>query len=245
MWWTPINIRQKYDRDMRGLAALTRPMPWSEWKYAANLTRQSMGRMVNSLMEQGIVEKKYGLYRRRLDFDGHHAIRVYMAGPVIVEKCEEDLPGEIFEVVDQWREEVGFAPDNDSGSCGSIKEGETAEFGERQFIYAGPDIYGSHGQPMDRHSSDYPRAVDLVHQCIRQVKECDVLFAWINREETVGTIVEIATAHASRKPIFMAFASKQLRKHFYFVEPLAQHSVVAPLPFAWGAFTHWINGRRG
>ena len=39
--------------------------------------------------------------------------------------------------------------------------------------------------------------------------------------DTVGTLVEIGAAHAYEKLIFIAFANKGLRDHFYFVDRLA------------------------
>jgi hypothetical protein len=176
------------------------------------------------------------------------ALRVYMAGAVVEDEVlppgtvfdENCMPveGATAERIIDWRGVAFYSENSD------LAEDYWTIFAGRPFIYAGPDIDGQHGCPTgDRHSSD-THASNLVARCIRQVRSCDAVLAWIDRENTIGTIVEITAAIVSGIPVYMAFQSEELRKHFYFVSELVGDaecaSVVQPSPeAAWSAFVQW------
>ena len=86
------------------------------------------------------------------------------------------------------------------------------EWKNYEFIYAGPNIIKSHGLYCDQ---------GLPADCVEQVRGSDALFAWIDREDTVGKLVEIGAAYALRKDVFIAFKGEELQRHFYFVDRLS------------------------
>ena len=66
------------------------------------------------------------------------------------------------------------------------------------------------------------------------------LFAWIDRVDTAGSLVEIGAASVQHKPIFLAFSNRSIADYFYFIEQLADIAVIArSAPAAWKLFTHW------
>jgi hypothetical protein len=142
---------------------------------------------------------------------------VYVVGPVLEETRENDGVPEwtIFTVL-PWREEI-------FGKHGAFEAGDA-------FCYAGPTIIEAHG------ASEHGLAQD----CLREVEDADLVFAWVDREDTLGTLVEIGAAYAEHKPIFAAFANEQLAEHFYFIKQLATVAVITPdVMAAWKLFTRW------
>jgi nucleoside 2-deoxyribosyltransferase len=76
--------------------------------------------------------------------------------------------------------------------------------------------------------------------CLAEVAAADTLFAWIDRRDTIGTLVEIGAAYATKKPIFVAFADEALSELFYFAEQLATVAVItADVKAAWDLFARW------
>jgi predicted protein tyrosine phosphatase len=149
-------------------------------------------------------------------------VNVYAAGSVIVDAVQTSEDGEEWtsaEVV-AWRE----------GLFGRERQHRRGiSIGER-FNYGGPTILEDHGQATP----------GLAEDCIREVKKSDVMFVWIDTTETIGTLIEIGVAYADRKPIFMAFASEELARHFYFADSLSSVSVVCPdFHDAWKYFKNW------
>lgn len=168
--------------------------------------------------------------------------RIYVAGPVAGLVCYDGGDGE--ETDDDygtehtsnwflsWREEI----------CGSSKHGHIDPedgYHAGRLVYAGPLINSyNHGSAEGIVHGDDESGV--VQRCAEQVEASDALFAWIDREETVGTVVEIGIAHARRKPIFVAFKNEYLARHFYFVAELAHAAVIAPSAgAAWKLFANW------
>jgi len=99
-----------------------------------------------------------------------------------------------------------------------------------RFAYAGPTIRDNHG--IGYH--------DLANVCLVEVSSANAFFVWIDREDTVGTLVEISAASAMRKPIFVAFENESLARRFYFASQLADVAIIAPSAVAaWGLFTRW------
>ena len=99
-----------------------------------------------------------------------------------------------------------------------------------RFVYAGPTIVEGHGLNHD----------GLAQDCLAEVAAADALFVWLDREDTIGTLVEIGAAYAARKPIFIAFAAEELAEHFYFAQQLATAAVItADVKTAWDLFTRW------
>jgi hypothetical protein len=161
---------------------------------------------------------------------GAAELLIYMAGRVI-----EDRKTEPDTIID-WRSEI-FDYAYDSGSLGSQEPGATRA---GRFVYGGPTIDGAHGQIIDEKGQRH-----LVGRCLRELAACDALFAWIDREETVGTIVEITCAYLMGKPVFVAFANPELAEYFYFIKALADRVlVIDTIEPAWGAFTEWFEERR-
>lgn len=156
-----------------------------------------------------------------------HSIYVYAAGAIFRELGPNDGAGITppDEEIEPWRATVF---DCDPSSL-SNETGPTVG----RFVYAGPTIVDNHGATCE----------GLADECLAEVAGADALFAWVDREETIGTLVEIGAAHARGKPIFVAFADARLAKHFYFVEQLATVAVATPdVTAAWNSFTRWQAG---
>jgi hypothetical protein len=140
---------------------------------------------------------------------------VYMAGPVL-----EDIDGE--EVVLPWRAEIFGYRKHRAFAAGRDRVG--------QFHYAGPTIEASHGR--GNHG--------LARRCLEEVRRAELVFCWIDRKDTAGTLVEIGAAYAAGKPVFIAFAKEYLAEHFYFIGQLATVAVVTPdVVAAWKLFERW------
>ena len=140
-------------------------------------------------------------------------LTVYVAGPVL----EEDgavLP---------WRTAI-FPGCEDERAVNRVVRG--------RFVYGGPSIFTDHGCAYQ----------GLAPSCLDEVKKADALFAWIDRQDTIGTIAEIGAAHAMDTPIFVAFANGELVQHFYFAQQLATIALTAPsAAVAWDLFVRWQN----
>ena len=86
----------------------------------------------------------------------------------------------------------------------------------------------------------------LARNCLNEVASADVLFVWVDREGTIGTLVEIGAAFEKHKQIFVAFADDQLAKLFYFIKQLATVAVItSDVKAAWSLFTRWTNNADG
>jgi hypothetical protein len=152
--------------------------------------------------------------------------RVYVAGAVIEEQRVADAESNVTvcPLVLPWRHEI-FGLDEDS----SLKAGGPAT---GRFRYGGPTIFCNHG------TGDH----ELASRCMQELEDCDLLFAWIDRTDTVGTLVEIGAAHVLNTPRFVAFAGEALADHFYFVRQLSSAAVVVPTAVeAWSVFERWRN----
>jgi hypothetical protein len=149
--------------------------------------------------------------------------RVYVAGAVIEEQSIAVEAGtHIVPAVLPWRAEI-------FGGDGDFVAGKAAA---GRFWYGGPTVVCNHG------SGDH----GLASRCLRDVADSNVLFAWIDRTDTVGTLIEIGAAHAWGKQRFIAFAGEELASRFYFVRQLANGAVVVPTAAdAWRLFERWLN----
>ena len=99
-----------------------------------------------------------------------------------------------------------------------------------RFVYAGPTVVDRHGGACE----------ELAQSCLWEVAGADVIFVWIDRKDTIGTLVEIGAAYAAKKPTFVAFADEALAELFYFAKQLATVAVVtADVKAAWDLFARW------
>ena len=161
-------------------------------------------------------------------------VRVYLAGPVVDEDSTAGWPrtgmGASEEehacpMVNDWREIIFDS-----------KHGEVSASG--QFIYAGPTITTMGHGMIDRSERDQ----HLAQRCLGQIKQCDILFAWIDREATVGTIAEITFARTIGVPVFLVFRTDELSQHFYFVVQIAGSCEIAPsINEAWRLFRLYLD----
>jgi nucleoside 2-deoxyribosyltransferase len=186
------------------------------------------------------------------------AISVYMAGPVVeLYVCKQDyrLDSNVKtrhvheERICPWRE-IAFPSkhgDQEPGKVFDVKPIALVEYDEPKPItleYAGPTINSSgHGMPLGEHHAedDLSRKL-LVQRCLGQIANCDVVFAWIDRENTVGTIVEIVAACFHKKPVFIVFETAELREYFYFLAHIPNIKfIVDSLPDGWQLFLGWVD----
>ena len=160
-------------------------------------------------------------------------MRVYLAGAIFDEGDREIIPDENNKEVictpcpkvTDWRYEI-FGLMDHSSNYSIADQAPPLKWKNYEFIYAGPQIIESHGLYCDE---------GLPADCIQRVRSSDALFAWIDREDTIGTLVEIGAAYARRLDIFIAFKTEELQRHFYFVDRLSSsrgelhyQGVVAP-----------------
>ena len=151
-------------------------------------------------------------------FPATSTVRVYAAGAVF---CA-DLDLDDNEVLEPWRAEIF--------SCETDELTNDAAPATGRFVYAGPSIVLDHGIACE----------GLAQDCLAEVTGADVLFVWIDRENTIGTLVEIGGAYATKKPIFVAFADEALAELFYFAKQLATVAVItADVKAAWQLFARW------
>src|SRR5262249_54796485 len=138
--------------------------------------------------------------------------RVYVAGPVLSGDSEGSL------AVLPWRCEIfGVCPDSEFWEL-------TANTHTGCFYYAGPTISACHG------ASDPKVAQDA----LRGWGWPAPLFAWIARIDPVVLLAETGAAFTQRKPIFLPFSDRNIADRLYFIEQLADISVVArSAPAAW------------
>jgi hypothetical protein len=146
---------------------------------------------------------------------------VYVAGPVI--EPDNSASGRVLE----WREQI-FQIDGSEHL--NLNADDNILTG--RFRYVGPTIEACHG-------ACFP---ELASHCLLEVSNAEVLFAWIDREDTLGTVAEIGAAHILKKTIFIAFLNHRLSEQFYFAKQLADLAVLASSPGeAWAMFTRWYE----
>lgn len=149
---------------------------------------------------------------------------VYMAGPIFDRAVGCEVGGHEHNncectVVAAWRGRIFRCTGRDLRADAGTTVG--------RFTYAGPTIFEDHGIGCE----------SLANECLDEVAEASTLFAWIDRDDTIGTLVEIGAAYTARKPIFIAFADDQLAQYFYFAKQLASIAVVTPdVMAAWALF---------
>ena len=151
-------------------------------------------------------------------------INVYVAGSVIeditIKTAFDDGDYETTKIVD-WRLAL-FGPSRHvAHHCK-----------DDRFIYAGPTILEDHGIA----------AENLAKDCLDEVENADVVFVWLDRTDTIGTVTEIGFAVHKCMPIFIAASSVEILQHFYFVAQLATVCIVADDAIsAWTYFKNWQN----
>jgi nucleoside 2-deoxyribosyltransferase len=155
--------------------------------------------------------------------------RIYLAGAIFRGQSypsDWSLDDETEVETETWRSEIF--------SCETIELQEYNAITSGRFIYGGPSIFHDHGIARE----------SLARDCLQEVATCDALFAWIDRDDTIGTLVEIGAAYAQRKPLFVAFADEQLSEHFYFGKQIATIAVIAAdAVSAWKLFARWQSKR--
>lgn len=151
-------------------------------------------------------------------------IRVYMAGPIFRPGTEEREGIRHIRDVSPWRSEIfGPMPDDEYAEYTEISWKQKVG----PFVYAGPTITLMHGIEM----------MELASSCLGEVASADAVFAYINHQETIGTLVEIGFAVAQKKPVFTWFTSPEIRDKYYFVQQASTaHIVEDDLAPAWNAF---------
>ena len=168
-----------------------------------------------------------GKPRRYSRFPASSTVRVYAAGAIFSVEQAETADGEgHYDRLDPWRELIfGEAYIDGSYKGGTYKYPPTG-----RFTYAGPSVVQTHGCAEE----------SLASTCLAEVAAGDTLFAWIDREKTIGTLVEIGAAYATKKPVFVAFADEALAELFYFAKQLATVAVIAAdVKAAWDLFVRW------
>jgi hypothetical protein len=163
-----------------------------------------------------------------------HSIRVYAAGAIFREMGPNEAAGVTHpnEELEPWRAEVFGCDLEDLCSQPRQDHPDRPVPTVGRFVYAGPTIVDNHGGALE----------GLADECLAEVAGAHALFAWVDREETVGTLAEIGAAHAYRKPIFVAFADAHLAEHFYFIKQLATVAVITDVTAAWNLFARWQAG---
>lgn len=102
------------------------------------------------------------------------------------------------------------------------------------YRYAGPDLAMGHGQLGHR---------DIVDDCLRLLDRANVLFAWVNRPDVHGTLLEIGYARGRGIPIYVAYDSRHvedLAGDGWFARSIADGWAAVPdVHLAWMLFEEW------
>ena len=135
---------------------------------------------------------------RPLSLHGRYVDRVYLAGKIsrndwrhsIVKGSLADKdPGPASDPYDYWQPGRGVIPVP----------------GYRSLVYSGPfftELGNGKSHLIYRHASDAEGVVSLL--CQESIDHCDLVFAWIDREDCYGTLVELGYASAKGKLIYVA-----------------------------------------
>ena len=68
---------------------------------------------------------------------------------------------------------------------------------------------------------------DVLKICKRQIDRAEILFAYIDRDDCYGTLVEIGYAHAKGKEIIIVFGDPELKKEMWFADRMQRNSGIA------------------
>src|SRR5262249_10164941 len=141
---------------------------------------------------------------------------VYLAGVIAEDRINGNSPR-----VAAWRDEI-FGVRRLAAARGLQGRGYCQ--GGR-FVYGSPNIFATPGGHL-AYSMECPHEVE---RRIIQVRHSNVLFAWIDREDLVGPIAEVAIAREHGRTVFIAYKNEDgLAGHFYFLKSLANRVIVAP-----------------
>lgn len=109
------------------------------------------------------------------------------------------------------------------------------------WVYGGPTITTDHDAR--QHGLDRTHG-DVLSTCLAEIANSDVVFAYINSDDTHGTLVEIGYAKALGKPVFVAFDDDGRSEEAWFAGEIADGTYVADKPQdAWRVFENWWNWR--
>lgn len=126
------------------------------------------------------------------------------------------------DVIDDWRREIFSDIYDNLHKVSTVENASLVETKNFHFEYVGPTISFDHGCYGN---------LELAKTCLDEVEEADIVFAWIDNDETIGTLVEIGAAYAMGKRVYVAFSSAELRTRFYFVSQLSRKFINAKNSF--------------
>lgn len=141
---------------------------------------------------------------------------------------------------DGWRRQIGvpLGYDEDDDRHGRVLEvGARIATKYRPWTYNGPDLSIDHGYISH----------GIVDDCLRRLVRSNTLFAWIDSDDTHGTLAELGfwrgMCGASGIEVgnaFVAFSSRELHDEMWFISTMATVAVVVPtIEQAWDAFLEW------
>jgi hypothetical protein len=139
-------------------------------------------------------------------------LHVYMAGAIFKDnkRSESQIQGNLYSMND-WRKQISPDIFGDYHKVNIIGR-KIDKYNNFEFKYGGPTIMFGHG------FDAYPA---LPSNCLREVSNSEVLFAWIDSKNTIGTVAEISAAFVyHKKVVFVAFKNEELQKQFYFIDRL-------------------------
>ena len=84
--------------------------------------------------------------------------------------------------------------------------------------YHGPESHGMRGSCYGERSFTEK---DVNYICLKQIENCDILFAYINDKTCYGTLSEIGYAKALGKKILLLFDDGKLLKEMWFIKQMA------------------------
>lgn len=106
---------------------------------------------------------------------------------------------------------------------------ESAVLGHEGWDYVGPyyveahcgwnDDYVSHAAPDGLGSHDVEDRTVIHSLCLRAIRECDIVFAWVDRADCYGTLVEVGYALSQDKRIMVCFppSAAKIEQDMWFV----------------------------
>ncbi len=156
-----------------------------------------------------ILDKEEEILRSEVEGDKiHNPLKIYMAGKVNISDWRHDIiGGRRLRNHDYW------------DSCEDPYDNNNGKYLELDFFtYTGPFFVAcdhgcshgdsTHGAGRNNCVSKIPSKSEIFKHCIKQIKDSDYIFCWIDSLDCYGTLFELGIAHENNKKIFIGVDKK-------------------------------------
>lgn len=174
---------------------------------------------------------------------------VYCAGKISVNDWRSEIFRGLRDVTDRRGGSIATAPDPYRGHQDTEPlYADGWEYGGPFFIgcdhggFHGPGSHGRGGglEEIPCCAIAGERRALILARCFHWLTHSDAVFAWIDKADCHGTLVELGYAHASGIPSCVLFARRELAEEVWFASTLATHAQIARTASeGWTAFCRW------